>query len=72
VELWVDGEGPSLSARQRRHMLRPEGRQSFGADGADAIQIAIRLIRGFGGDLTVESRTGGGESFRISWPASIG
>jgi signal transduction histidine kinase len=72
IELWVDDRGPTLTARQRRQVLQPDARRSWGPAAAGGLDVAIRLVRGQGGDVEAHAQRGGGESFGMSWRAPLG
>ncbi len=71
VELWVDDLGPRLSVSSRRAVGQPDGK-AWRSGPVGAIHIGTRLAQGQGATLRVEARPGGGESFRVSWPAYLG
>jgi signal transduction histidine kinase len=71
IWLVVDDHGPRISARQRRELRRPDGRIFLRPTAVDSLHLAMRLVRGQGGDVRVRTRTDGGDSFGISWPASV-
>lgn len=72
TELWVDDQGPRLTARERREVREPGCGRLFGPIHVGPLHVAVRLARGQGGHVRVEPRPGGGESFGISWPAPDG
>jgi hypothetical protein len=72
VELWVEDRGPQLTPQERRDLLHPDLRRSTGAVFPGGIDVAIRLVRGQGGEVKVDARPDGGESFGISWPMPVG
>jgi hypothetical protein len=69
VELWVEDRGRPLTPRERRDLLQPDRRRSLGPIPAGGLDVARRLVRDQGGDVTVWARPDGGESFGLSWPA---
>jgi hypothetical protein len=70
-EIWVDDCGPPLSTRQRREILEPGLRRPApGFTTVTRLDVAFRLARDQGATVMVESRSGGGASFGISWPVS--
>jgi signal transduction histidine kinase len=71
IGLWVEDRGPRFTARQRRDLLEPE-RRSSRPHPVGELDIAFRLAREQGGEVSVEPRIGGGESFGVSWPAHVG
>lgn len=69
VVLRVEDRGPTMSRTERRAIVDPENRPTPDRDDTLGLRVAARLIRGQGGDLWVEARTGGGSSFGICLPA---
>jgi signal transduction histidine kinase len=67
--LRVEDRGPTMSREFRRSVLDAESRRVPGFDAALSLRVAARLMKGQGGDLWVEARTGGGTSFGICLPA---
>jgi signal transduction histidine kinase len=65
--LWVEDQGPQLSARQRRAFLEPDRRLAR-SETVTTLHIAIRLTREQGGDFRIADRPGGGASFGICMP----
>jgi hypothetical protein len=71
AEVWVDDCGRTLSPRERREILEPGLRRPVpGFTTVTSLDVAFRLARDQGATVMVESRTGGGASFGISWPVS--
>lgn len=67
--LRVEDRGPTMGRELRRTVLDGESRRLMGADDALGLRVAARLMKGQGGDLWVEARSGGGTSFGICLPA---
>jgi signal transduction histidine kinase len=69
IELWVDDRGPESADRQRQSR-QADHPGHFNPGTRGGLQVAIRLARGQGGEVTLEARPGGGESIGVSWPVS--
>ena len=69
VVLRVEDDGATMPRELRRSVTSPDGRREPGGEDAMGVRVAARLMRGQGGDLWVEARSGGGTSFGICLPA---
>ncbi len=70
----VEGVVGGLRGAGRLRRLGHDGAVRSVGDGGRVdplgpLHVAVRLARGQGGDVTVVAQPGGGESFRIFWPA---
>lgn len=72
TELWVQDQGPRLSARERRRIREPARGRLFRPVTVGPLHVAIRLARAQGADVRIESSPGGGASTGISWETADG
>ena len=65
--LRIEDRGPTMSRKERRLILHPDGTPSD-AGGDRGVLVAAKLLRAQGGDVWVEPRPGGGSSFGLCLP----
>ena len=67
-DIRVSDTGPGLPAKAKEHLFQPfQGGATKGGTGL-GLSIAVELIRGHGGDLTLDHSDETGTTFRISLP----
>lgn len=71
VQVTVEDDGPGIPPRFQSHVFEPFFTTKGTGDGKGlGLAIAYSLVRGWNGDLSVESRPGEGATFEILIPAS--